>query len=150
DRMRGRGNPGREGSARDLLAPRLPGPHAGRADRRRPRRVHHPAALGGGRPPRRDPRLALPGLQPLRRLYPPPGGLHVQVKRFAPRRLAARLAAAPGCGVGRGAAPHVPSPAQAAAPGFPLTITDDSGRRVPFARPPRAIISLAPSHTETL
>src|SRR5579871_1148893 len=36
------------------------------------------------------------------------------------------------------------------APGFPLTITDDAGRRVTLARSPARIVSLAPSNTEIL
>lgn len=50
------------------------------------------------------------------------------------------------------------APASAAAPassalapaGFPLTVTDDAGRKVTFDRPPQRIISLSPGHTETL
>src|SRR5207248_2634753 len=34
--------------------------------------------------------------------------------------------------------------------GFPVTVTDDAGRRVTFAAPPRRIISLAPGLTETV
>ncbi len=33
---------------------------------------------------------------------------------------------------------------------FPLTVTDDEGREVTFERAPERIVSLAPSHTETL
>ncbi|MGE5509023.1 MAG: ABC transporter substrate-binding protein [Chitinophagales bacterium] len=42
-----------------------------------------------------------------------------------------------------------PLPARAAAP-FPLTLTDDLGRTVTLASPPRRIVSLAPSVTELL
>src|SRR5437016_1018330 len=34
--------------------------------------------------------------------------------------------------------------------GFPLTVTDDAGRRVVLAGPARRIVSLSPCHTETL
>lgn len=38
----------------------------------------------------------------------------------------------------------------AAAPVFPLTVTDDAGRAVTFAQPPQRIVSIAPSNTEIL
>jgi iron complex transport system substrate-binding protein len=44
----------------------------------------------------------------------------------------------------RAAAPATP------ASGFPLTLEDDSGRKVTLKAPPRRIISLAGAHTETL
>jgi iron complex transport system substrate-binding protein len=36
------------------------------------------------------------------------------------------------------------------ASGFPLTVTDDAGRRVTISKAPQRIVSLAPSQTETL
>src|SRR5262249_25225836 len=46
------------------------------------------------------------------------------------------------------AAPTIaPSPTPAA---FPVTVTDDAGRKVTFDRAPERIISLSPGHTETL
>jgi iron complex transport system substrate-binding protein len=39
---------------------------------------------------------------------------------------------------------------QVPATGFPVTVTDDSGRRVTLSTPPRRIVSLSPAHTETL
>lgn len=38
----------------------------------------------------------------------------------------------------------------AAAPGYPVTLRDDSGRELTFAGPPQRIVSLSPAHTETL
>ncbi|MGH2458389.1 MAG: ABC transporter substrate-binding protein [Chloroflexota bacterium] len=46
--------------------------------------------------------------------------------------------------------PTASASASATPAGFPLTVTDDAGRRVTFDRPPRRIISLSPGHTETL
>lgn len=46
------------------------------------------------------------------------------------------------------AAPRTVPAARAAS--FPLTLTDDLGRRVTLPAPPRRIISLSPAHTETL
>ena len=37
-----------------------------------------------------------------------------------------------------------------AAATFPLTVTDDAGRQVTFAQPPKRIVSIAPSNTEIL
>lgn len=51
-------------------------------------------------------------------------------------------------GSGRSAA--APPARKAVRTGFPLTVTDDAGRKVTLKAPPRRIISLAPGHTETL
>ena len=56
-----------------------------------------------------------------------------------------------GGGTGGGAAPLAAAPAnRKSRTAFPLTLTDDSGRRVTLPAPPRRIISLSPGHTETL
>lgn len=56
------------------------------------------------------------------------------------------------CGCNPPPAPaQSPAPGGAAAPaGFPLTITDDSGRQVTLPAPPQRILCLSPGHTETL
>src|SRR5262245_18636882 len=41
-------------------------------------------------------------------------------------------------------------PAQAAAPDYPVTVRDDSGREIAFAAPQQRIACLSPAHTETL
>jgi len=52
-----------------------------------------------------------------------------------------------GCRGGEIAPSASPPPASA---GFPVTVTDDSGRKVTFSAPPQRIVSVAPAHTETL
>lgn len=47
-------------------------------------------------------------------------------------------------------APAAPASSAPVATGFPLTVTDDAGRKVTFDRPPQRIISLSPGYTETL
>jgi iron complex transport system substrate-binding protein len=42
------------------------------------------------------------------------------------------------------------SPSAGAPPGFPLTVTDDSGRQVKIPAPPQRIVCLSPAHTENL
>jgi ABC-type Fe3+-hydroxamate transport system substrate-binding protein len=63
--------------------------------------------------------------------------------------LASLTLAAVGCarsGGGAAGTGAAPTPRTA----FPLTITEEGGRRVTLARPARRIVSLAPAHTESL
>ncbi len=64
------------------------------------------------------------------------------------------LAYAVGCGpspvVSGDATKRPTARAGTAGKGFPLVLTDDAGRKVAIAQPPRRIVSLAPSNTEIL
>ncbi|MCC2671908.1 MAG: Periplasmic binding protein, partial [Armatimonadetes bacterium] len=46
--------------------------------------------------------------------------------------------------------PPAPPASGPTAGGFPLRVTDDSGRQVAIPEPPRRIVCLSPAHTETL
>jgi iron complex transport system substrate-binding protein len=64
---------------------------------------------------------------------------------------AALVVLAGGCGSPPVAPPVAAAPAGRTAPArYPVTVTDDSGRRVTLPKWPERIVSLAPSHTETL